>query len=94
MKIIAVPICCPDTLVVHKWALTVAERDTLTDFLQDIDKERYEGLVGEELGTSPTLHYFEYVLDGQYHHFCTFVPSSLPPVKALRKWVYRKTEEE
>ncbi len=84
----------PDTLVVHKWALTAAERDTLTDFLQDIDKERYEGLVGEELGTSPTLHYFEYVLDGQYHHFCTFVPSSLPPVKALRKWVYRKTEEE
>lgn len=84
----------PDTLVVHKWALTAADKDTLKALLQSIDKEGYEDMVGQEATASPTLQYFEYVLDGQYRHFRTLRPDSLPPVDALLEWVYGLMKNE
>ena len=84
----------PDTLVVHKWALTDADKDTLKALLQSIDKEGYEDMVGQEATASPTLQYFEYVLDGQYRHFRTLRPDSLPPVDALLEWVYGLMKNE
>lgn len=83
----------PDSLIVHKRALTAAERDTLTTLLRAVDDENISGFLGQRFGLSPVLIHFEYILDGRFHHFMSLhnhddspnEPS--PAVNALRKWV-------
>lgn len=83
----------PDTLIVHKRALTAAEMDTLVVLLKAIDNENHNGFLGQRFGLSPVVYHYEYVLDGRHRHFSAIhnyddspdEPSY--PVNALRKWL-------